>query len=117
MVRVSPTESDPVRPLPIRAKPAPEIAVWSMSTGPVPVFVTLTVCIEVPPVAMLPKLRAAALGLSKPVLGGWFFAALVYPTQLVRPITDESVTRVTRRLKNQRIVSVLETLLSTEPRA
>ena len=70
---------------------------------------------ELPPVATLPKLTEVALGVSNPVLGGWLFAALVSPTQLVKPITEESVARVAKRAKTPRNVVVPETLLSSVP--
>ena len=70
---------------------------------------------ELPPVATLPKLIEVALGVSNPVLGVWLFAALVSPTQLVKPITEESVARVARRAKTPRNVVGPETLPFSVP--
>jgi hypothetical protein len=70
---------------------------------------------ELAPVATLPKLRVVALGVSNPVLAAWLFAALVYPTQLVNTITEESVARIGRRANILRIGLVPENLRATMP--
>ncbi len=70
-----------------------------MFTVAVPVFVTVTVCVALPPTATLPNVTLVDPAESTPLPGfdGEVFAELVYPAQFDRPIIATNSTIVTRR--------------------
>lgn len=89
---------------PTTVYPVPEIVAWEILTVAVPVFVTVTLCVALLPIATFPKLRLAALGESTPALESPGVpglpvcedAALVYPAQLDRPTMASIIAIVTR---------------------
>ena len=95
---------------PTTVNPAPEIVAWEILTVAVPVFVTVTLCVALLPIATFPKLRLAALGESTPALGSPGVpglpvcedAALVYPAQLERPTIAKIIAIVTRTANGSR---------------
>jgi hypothetical protein len=83
-------------------KPAPVTVTWEIATATVPVFVKVSVCRLLDPVATLPKLKLVALATSVPteVVLELVFADgaldLVKPTQPER----DNVARKARKMAN-----------------